>query len=546
MVAGAQRVREEPPPEDVVIVKIDGALDLLPFDNFGPHYYCATAYYPGEGNAEINARKTEFAVGKANPAHPDLDNCMLQKTVVVPYNRKQQLLMVEIHEVDPEDSEVEDSLIGQATLPLADRKIESSANWPLFRGFECSGSLAVQVHIPQVISASPKTLDCTTPSVCKRSKRSNTPPKGFPEPVSPLSRTLPYTYKRSERSDTPPEGFPEPISPSRVARPTLLESLRHGNQTPEEKKCKAFDEDTRTQDIGSSKIFTGCAPCDVFLESMRKGPDLLEHSPVLKSLMSGVDPPAHVNIRLPIQAGNHLQSCIRPDQAQTVSAVSGDVQCTTASYVPARPHQSHAPRTSCNPIPMQQSLLGTSNPTQTLQYRQPSWMPQVAGYKPVNKQQILPSTVSPTQTSTNHVQHRQASYMPQAAGRKPIIKQQSLLGAVSPTEPAISSSAQHMHASYMPTPSSQKPLMQPSLLGTNRTTNIQTTSAVSSSVQAMFTLPAAMGSCKPYTMQQSRAGTARPTQTMPAFSGNVQYMQMQPAGTRSYHPFAGQYYTCVR
>ena len=547
-VTGARGMREGSPPEDLMMVKIDGALDLLPSDNFGPHFYCATAYYPGEGNAEINARKTEFAVGKANPARPDLDNCMLQKTVLVPYNRKQQLLMVEIHEVDPEDSEVEDCLIGQATLPLADPKIESSADWPLFRGFESSGSLAVQVHIPQVNSAGPKTLECTTPSVCKRSKRSNTPPKGFPEPVSPLSRTLPYRRKRSERSDTPPEGFPEPVSPSRVARPTLLESLRYGKQTLEEKKCQAFDEDAWTRDMGSSKIFTGCAPCDAFLKSMRKGPDLLQHSPLLKSLMSGVDTLADVDIGLPTQAGgSRLHSCIRPEQAQTVSAVSGNVQYTPASYVPARPHHSHMPpRTSYNPVPTQQSLLGTSNPARMLQNRQASCMPQVTGFNPVFKQQSLLSTASPTQTSTNHVQYRQASYMPQAAGHNPVIQQQSLLGTVSPTKPAMSSSAQHINASYMPLPSSQKPLVQPSLLSTKRPTDIQTTSAVSSSVQAMFTLPTAIESCRPYTMQQSRVGTARPMRTLPAFPGNVQYMQMQPAGARSYHPFAGQYFACVR
>ena len=128
----------------------------------------------------------------------------------------------------------------------------------------------------------------------------------------------------------------------------------------------------------------------------------------------------------------------------------------------------------------------------------------------------------------------------------PVIQQQSLLGTVSPTKPAMSSSAQHINASYMPLPSSQKPLVQPSLLSTKRPTDIQTTSAVSSSVQAMFTLPTAIESCRPYTMQQSRVGTARPMRTLPAFPGNVQYMQMQPAGARSYHPFAGQYFACVR
>ena len=527
-VTGARGVREGSPPEDLMMVKIDGALDLLPSDNFGPHFYCATAYYPGEGNAEINARKTEFAVGKANPARPDLDNCMLQKTVLVPYNRKQQLLMVEIHEVDPEDSEVEDCLIGQATLPLADPKIESSADWPLFRGFESSGSLAVQVHIPQVNSAGPKTLECTTPSVCKRSKRSNTPPKGFPEPVSPLSRTLPYRRKRSERSDTPPKGFPEPVSPSRVARPTLLESLRYGKQTPEEKKCQAFDEDAWTRDMGSSQIFTGCAPCDAFLESMRKGPDLLQHSPWLKSLMSGVDPLADVDIRLPTQAGGSRQQSwigkTRLDQPP-------------ASYVPARPHQSHTPPSSSyKPVPLQQPLLGTSNPTPMLQNRQASCMPQVTGFNPVFKQQSLLSTASPTQTSTNYAQYRQASYMPQAPGHKPVIQQQSLFGTVSPTKPAMSSSARHMHASYMPSPSSQKPPMQPSLLSTKRPTYIQTTSAVSSGVQAMFTLPTATRCGKPCTVQQSRVGT------MSTFSGHAQQM---PPATGGYHPFAGQHYVRV-
>ena len=193
MVTGDPRVRQGSPPEDLMMVKIDGTLDLLVCDNFGPHFYCATAYYPGETAASL-------------PRTRSLD----LPVVVLPQH----------YHWHP--------------------KIESSANWPLFRGFESSGSLAVQVHIPQLNSAGPKFFDCTTSFICKSSKRSNAPPMGFPEPVSPLSRTLPYRCKRSERSDTPPEGFPEPVSPSRVARPALLESLRHGKQTPEEKKCKAL------------------------------------------------------------------------------------------------------------------------------------------------------------------------------------------------------------------------------------------------------------------------------------------------------------------
>ena len=84
--------------------------------------------------------------------------------------------------------------------------------------------------------------------------------------------------------------------------------------------------------------------------------------------------------------------------------------------------------------------------------------------------------------------------------------------------------------------------MQPSLLSTIRPTYIQTTSAVSSSAQAMFTLPTATRCREPCTVQQSRVGMARPTQTMSTFSGNVQH---RPPATAGYHPFAGQYYVRV-
>ena len=87
--------------------------------------------------------------------------------------------MVEIHEVDPDTSEAEDCLIGRATLPLADRKIESSANWPLIRGLECSGTLTVHVKIPNAED----TPDTSTPKT-KRAAASTSQPSS----VGPKSR----------------------------------------------------------------------------------------------------------------------------------------------------------------------------------------------------------------------------------------------------------------------------------------------------------------------------------------------------------------------
>ncbi|CAJ1409342.1 unnamed protein product [Effrenium voratum] len=189
--------------ESCLVVNVDSALDIVPSDNFGLHCFCATAYYPGESEADIEARKTSAVQGNQSLNSPNAEDCILHKTVLVPYNSRQQLLMVEIYEVDTDV----DTLIARATLPLAEPRLEHTAPWPLVRGSDAGGTLTLNVKFPEdqgfaTPKASPKApkelnqelLDEVSPernSACRGlalpgdDAMGGSEVKGFPAPISP-------------------------------------------------------------------------------------------------------------------------------------------------------------------------------------------------------------------------------------------------------------------------------------------------------------------------------------------------------------------------
>ncbi|CAE8610564.1 unnamed protein product, partial [Polarella glacialis] len=128
----------------MLVVNVDSALDLLPLE-FSSHCYCATAYYPGEPEEAMEARKTEAVKANPNSTNPLTETVVLRQRVVVPYNSRQQLLMVEIYEVDLDD--LGDTLVGRATLPLADPKLDSTSPWPLIRGNGESPNGTLTLHV---------------------------------------------------------------------------------------------------------------------------------------------------------------------------------------------------------------------------------------------------------------------------------------------------------------------------------------------------------------------------------------------------------------
>lgn len=152
-----------------LIVFVDSASDVMPSDNFGLHHFCVTAYYPGDLQRDVEARKTPAVKGRPSQAGHGLESCSLQKQVSVPHNPRQQLLMVDLFEVD----QLGDTFLGRVTVPLADPKLMASTVWPLvLEDGNTNGTLTLSVHAPggepmmatlpnQALNASPEALNAT-------------------------------------------------------------------------------------------------------------------------------------------------------------------------------------------------------------------------------------------------------------------------------------------------------------------------------------------------------------------------------------------------
>lgn len=127
-----------------LVVNVDSALDLTPSDPFGAHHYCATAGYPGETEEEMYERRTPVVKANPSPTTPQKENCVLHKRIMVPYNPRQQFVMVSIFEAD----QLGDTFVGKATLPLAEEKLLSTAPWPLIRDANPNGTLTLNIQVP--------------------------------------------------------------------------------------------------------------------------------------------------------------------------------------------------------------------------------------------------------------------------------------------------------------------------------------------------------------------------------------------------------------
>eukprot|EP00427_Karlodinium_veneficum_P066526 CAMPEP_0169321834 /NCGR_PEP_ID=MMETSP1017-20121227/9103_1 /TAXON_ID=342587 /ORGANISM="Karlodinium micrum, Strain CCMP2283" /LENGTH=647 /DNA_ID=CAMNT_0009416347 /DNA_START=100 /DNA_END=2039 /DNA_ORIENTATION=- len=130
----------------LLIVNVDTALDLTPADVYGPHYYRATAHYVGEPEDEVLARQTPTIKANRSKTDDKKENCVLHKRIQVPYNSRQQFLMVDI--LDATDGMGLDTFIGQATIPLADPRLSSTTPWPLIREGEQTGVVTLNIQIP--------------------------------------------------------------------------------------------------------------------------------------------------------------------------------------------------------------------------------------------------------------------------------------------------------------------------------------------------------------------------------------------------------------
>jgi len=132
-----------------LIVNVDSALDVTPSDRFGAHHYYATAHYVGEPEEVVEARRTPSVKANASSTDPMHENCVLHERIAVPYNSRQQFVMVDIYEAD----QLGDTFVGQATVPLADPRLASTSPWPLIREGNQTGTVTLNIQLPDSMSS---------------------------------------------------------------------------------------------------------------------------------------------------------------------------------------------------------------------------------------------------------------------------------------------------------------------------------------------------------------------------------------------------------
>eukprot|EP00747_Dinoflagellata_sp_TGD_P034130 gnl/TRDRNA2_/TRDRNA2_137070_c0_seq1.p1 gnl/TRDRNA2_/TRDRNA2_137070_c0~~gnl/TRDRNA2_/TRDRNA2_137070_c0_seq1.p1 ORF type:complete len:560 (-),score=58.41 gnl/TRDRNA2_/TRDRNA2_137070_c0_seq1:23-1660(-) len=199
---------------EMLVVNVDTALDLVPSDRYGSHYYYASAHYVGESQEEIQRRQTQAVKANQSSTNASMENCVLHKQISVPYNSRQQFVMVSIYEAD----QLGDTFIGQATVPLADPRLSSTAPWPLVRDGVQNGTVTLNVQLPGAGNGA-------APS----SPVKNFPPES-PSPVKPsLPAASPYgpapppearpSYNEADLGFVPQPLGPPPSAPQPGAPP---------------------------------------------------------------------------------------------------------------------------------------------------------------------------------------------------------------------------------------------------------------------------------------------------------------------------------------
>jgi len=134
--------------EQFLNVFIQHAKELLPMDNGGLHTFCVTAYYPGEAKDVVESRKSTIVSGCRSSIGWDYEDCHFLKSIKVPYNPRQQLLMVDIFEKDIDIPWYPDELIGRTTIQLADDRCRRMASYDVVRGHDLEGTVTLRINFP--------------------------------------------------------------------------------------------------------------------------------------------------------------------------------------------------------------------------------------------------------------------------------------------------------------------------------------------------------------------------------------------------------------
>eukprot|EP00929_Paragymnodinium_shiwhaense_P031217 TRINITY_DN17543_c0_g2_i1.p1 TRINITY_DN17543_c0_g2~~TRINITY_DN17543_c0_g2_i1.p1 ORF type:complete len:628 (+),score=129.23 TRINITY_DN17543_c0_g2_i1:141-2024(+) len=128
--------------DGILTVAVESLSGLHPSCGSGSYYVSAS--YPGEPEDVVTARRTKPVRAIASRTGADKEDCDISSYLELPFNSRQQFVKVFVYRADQRG----DSLVGEATGPVADERICSLSSWSLTHDFEHQGSIVFSAHMP--------------------------------------------------------------------------------------------------------------------------------------------------------------------------------------------------------------------------------------------------------------------------------------------------------------------------------------------------------------------------------------------------------------
>jgi len=124
-------------------VNVDSVKLLVPANRAGPHRYVVSAGYYADPAEVLQGRKSKpiQSTPSTDKARQDFQ---VGQQFLIPYNSKQSLVKVLVYQALAD----EDVLIGDATVPMADMRAMSMADWPLLRDHDEYGKVLLDIQFP--------------------------------------------------------------------------------------------------------------------------------------------------------------------------------------------------------------------------------------------------------------------------------------------------------------------------------------------------------------------------------------------------------------
>lgn len=127
-------------------VCVNGLHGLKISDDGSRSRYRATAHYCDEPREVAMPRSTPPQEARASQRGPSLEDCPLSGRIRLPYNSRQQFVIVDISRVGGADAA--EVLVGQATIPIADPSASTATPWPITCEHVSNGTATVSILLP--------------------------------------------------------------------------------------------------------------------------------------------------------------------------------------------------------------------------------------------------------------------------------------------------------------------------------------------------------------------------------------------------------------